>query len=196
MRGELACFFRGLQHVVAFVCGLAVLVLLLIALASSTWLDSEGFQQGLWFYCVRQGFEGPLPPLIPERVGCHTEPYKVYILVTGALCAAALLLDFMATFLLGIALCMKKIDRKIKLYKMAKSLFFIALLSAVSGLTLFAVQFSLEYRQWGRRSFEFGWAFGMAWGAVVFLFGTLLLLCCDQETDNVYYAAKSSLDDS
>ena len=57
------------------------------------------------------------------------------------------------------------------------------------------VKFSLEYRQWGRRSFDFGWAFGMAWGSVVFLFGALLLLCCDRETDNVYYAAKSSLDD-
>ncbi|OQV14769.1 hypothetical protein BV898_11032 [Hypsibius exemplaris] len=181
----------SLRYVVALLCGLAVLVLITICLAASSWLDSNGFQQGLWYYCVSSHYEGPLPPGIPETIGCFASPWRVYFLATGALCAGTFLLDLVATTLLVIALCTRKIGRKIRLYKSAKTFFMLALLACMSGLILFAVKFSLEYREWGRRSFEFGWAFGMGWGAAVFLFGALLLLCCDRETDTIYYAEKT-----
>ncbi|XP_055339925.1 transmembrane protein 47-like isoform X2 [Paramacrobiotus metropolitanus] len=177
--------------VVAFICGLSVLVLMIICVAASTWLDSEGFHQGLWYYCVQEKYESPLPPGIPETIGCYTSPNRDYMLATGILCAITIVWDFVATFLLAVALCTKKIGRKITLYRSAKICFFFALICCVAGLVLFAVKFALEFRLWGRRTFEFGWAFGMGWGAVVFLFGALLLLCCDRETDTVYYAEKT-----
>lgn len=67
------CYF---PKVVALICGLAVLVLMVICLAASSWLDSNGFQQGLWYYCVQQDQEGPLPPGIPETIGCFTSPWR------------------------------------------------------------------------------------------------------------------------
>ena len=67
------CFFPKL---VAFICGLSVIVLTIICLGTSTWLISDGFQQGLWYYCVYPEHEKPLPPGIPDQIGCFTRPFK------------------------------------------------------------------------------------------------------------------------
>lgn len=34
---------------------------------------------------------------------------------------------------------------------------------------------------------EFGWAYGVGWGAAIFLFGAVVLLLCDKETEELYY---------
>ncbi|KAG7308877.1 hypothetical protein JYU34_006139 [Plutella xylostella] len=40
----------------------------------------------------------------------------------------------------------------------------------------------------GNRSvWEFGWAYGVGWGAAIFLFGAVVLLLCDKETEELYY---------
>lgn len=40
----------------------------------------------------------------------------------------------------------------------------------------------------GNRSvWEFGWAYGVGWGAAIFLFGAVVLLLCDKESEELYY---------
>ena len=34
---------------------------------------------------------------------------------------------------------------------------------------------------------EFGWAYGVGWGAAIFLFGGVVLLLCDKESEEIYY---------
>ena len=37
----------------------------------------------------------------------------------------------------------------------------------------------------------FGWAYGMAWGATVFIFGASILLLVDKESDEFLYREKT-----
>lgn len=44
------------------------------------------------------------------------------------------------------------------------------------------------YNVTGNRSvWEFGWAYGVGWGAAIFLFGAVVLLLCDKESEELYY---------
>lgn len=38
-----------------------------------------------------------------------------------------------------------------------------------------------------RTVWEFGWAYGVGWGAAIFLFGGVVLLLCDKESEEIYY---------
>lgn len=38
-----------------------------------------------------------------------------------------------------------------------------------------------------RTVWEFGWAYGVGWGAAIFLFGAVVLLLCDKESEEIYY---------
>jgi len=38
---------------------------------------------------------------------------------------------------------------------------------------------------------EFGWAYGVGWGASIFLFGGVILLLCDKETEEIYYKERT-----
>lgn len=38
-----------------------------------------------------------------------------------------------------------------------------------------------------RTVWEFGWAYGVGWGAAIFLFGAVILLSCDKESEEIYY---------
>lgn len=42
-----------------------------------------------------------------------------------------------------------------------------------------------------RDLWEFGWAYGVGWGAAIFLFGAIVLLLCDQEEEDIYYKERT-----
>lgn len=42
-----------------------------------------------------------------------------------------------------------------------------------------------------RTLWEFGWAYGVGWGAAIFLFGAVVLLLCDQEEEEIYYKERT-----
>jgi len=42
-----------------------------------------------------------------------------------------------------------------------------------------------------RPVWEFGWAYGVAWGASIFLFGGVILLLCDKESEEIYYKERT-----
>ena len=37
----------------------------------------------------------------------------------------------------------------------------------------------------------FGWAYGMAWGGAIFIFGAAVLLLIDKESEEMYYREKT-----
>ena len=37
----------------------------------------------------------------------------------------------------------------------------------------------------------FGWSYGVAWGAAIFIFGAAILLLVDRENDTIYYREKT-----
>lgn len=63
----------------------------------------------------------------------------------------------------------------------------VAVIAALIALVLYPVCFASELSQGNRPVWEFGWAYGVAWGAAIFLFGASVLLMCDKESEEVYY---------
>lgn len=51
--------------------------------------------------------------------------------------------------------------------------------------------FAAEIENSNRLLWEFGWAYGVGWGAAIFLFGAILLLLCDKETEEIYYKERA-----
>lgn len=55
-------------------------------------------------------------------------------------------------------------------------------------LCFFASRISIFDNISGNRTvWEFGWAYGVGWGAGIFLFGGIVLLLCDKESEEIYY---------
>jgi hypothetical protein len=55
--------------VIAFICGIIVVVLMLMALTSTDWLLSSGWRQGLFVHCIATEAEMPLPFNLNQEVG-------------------------------------------------------------------------------------------------------------------------------
>jgi hypothetical protein len=84
----------------------------------------------------------------------------------------------------------------------------VSLLSLLVALILYPVCFASELSLGNRAVWEFGWAYGVGefffrskkskrkklfshvvvgWGAAIFLFGAVVLLLCDKESEEIYY---------
>jgi len=190
--------------VIAFLCGLFASILLLMGLASSEWLISGyGYQQGLFAYCVvAENITVPRLPFIPEydpeasSVGCHRLDLaeQAYTLVCGAFCVAALLITIFATLLTVLGLRCRDPNRKYKYYRMATGVMTVALVMALVALIVYPIKFSEAIsteRLFVVGTWEFGWAYGVGWGASIFLFGGILLLLCDKESEEIYYKERT-----
>ena len=64
---------------------------------------------------------------------------------------------------------------------------FLLVLALLVALILYPVCFASELNLGNRAVWEFGWAYGVAWGGAIFLFGAVVLLLCDKESEEIYY---------
>lgn len=177
--------------VIAFICGLIVILLMILCLASSNWLTAEKFRQGLWEQCIDDDSPLPLPFNIEKKPGCYPARSVSYIQGAAALCVITLIFDIGATVMTGCGLCSKDPIRKYKLYRYALYVMVGALLSILIALVIYPACFAAEIEESNRQVWEFGWAYGVGWGAAIFLFGAILLLLCDKETDEIYYKERT-----
>lgn len=177
--------------VIAFICGLIVVLLMILCIASSNWLTAEKFRQGLWEQCVDEGAKQPLPFELKVKPGCYPARRVGYIQGAAALCVITLILDIVATVLTAMGLCSKDPTRKYTLYRFALYVMVGALLSVLIALVIYPACFAAEIERSNRSIWEFGWAYGVAWGCAIFLFGAILLLLCDKETEEIYYKERT-----
>uniref|UniRef100_A0A1B6IVK7 Transmembrane protein 47 n=2 Tax=Homalodisca TaxID=139475 RepID=A0A1B6IVK7_9HEMI len=174
--------------VIAFVCGLIVVVLLIMALASTDWLMAAGYRQGLFNHCIGENAPTPLPFHIQDKRGeCHKGRDMAYIKVAAALCIVALITDAIATLLTGLGLRSKDHRTKYKYYRVAVYVMIASLVATLLALVVYPVCFAAELTEGNRQVWEFGWAYGVGWGAAIFLFGAVVLLLCDKESEEIYY---------
>lgn len=61
----------------------------------------------------------------------------------------------------------------------------------LTALVIYPAYFASEIEISNRQVWEFGWAYGVGWGASIFLFGAVLLLLCDKETEEIYYKERT-----
>uniref|UniRef100_A0A4D5R9Y5 Transmembrane protein 47 n=1 Tax=Scolopendra viridis TaxID=118503 RepID=A0A4D5R9Y5_SCOVI len=177
--------------VIAFICGLIVILLMILCLASSYWLTAEKFRQGLWEHCVDENAPTPLPFNVTENPGCYRARSIAYIQGAAALCVICLLCDVFATVVTGFGLCSKDPQRKYLFYRVAVYVMVFALVCILIALVIYPACFAAEIDQGNRQIWEFGWAYGVGWGAAIFLFGAIVLLLCDKETEEIYYKERT-----
>lgn len=168
--------------VIAFICGVIVIVLMIMALTSTDWLLAAGWRQGLFVHCVTPEAEPPLPFNIVADVGCYEsrdacELIKflftsnrlltlcshaiVYIKATAILCVITLITDAISTLLTGIGLKTLDANLKYKFYRIAVLVMMVSLLSLLFALIIYPVCFARELPQANRAVWEFGWAYGV-----------------------------------
>ncbi|XP_018326807.1 uncharacterized protein LOC108738076 [Agrilus planipennis] len=134
--------------VIAFICGLIVIILMIMGLASTDWLMAAGWRQGLFVHCIEENAQQPLPFNLQDPPGC---------------------------------------------YQSRDSGNFVSILIA---LIIYPVCFARELNLGNRTIWEFGWAYGVGWGAAIFLFGGVVLLMCDKENEQIYYKERKIVHDN
>ncbi|KAI0242669.1 hypothetical protein LSAT2_012086 [Lamellibrachia satsuma] len=171
-----------LRHVTAFVCGCISLLLLIIALASTSWLEANQYRQGLWQECNWTDV---------KPTSCSNNPTKAWIQTCGAFCVIAFLVALTGTVLNGVGLATRNPDRKFTFYRIAMCLHFGAIACIVIAVIVFPAMFMQEINQRGKPAWYFGWAYGVAWGAAIFILGAAVLLLLDRESEEIYYKEKT-----
>nr|XP_053656057.1 uncharacterized protein LOC128704883 isoform X1 [Cherax quadricarinatus] len=179
------------SQVIALVCGIITAFLMVLALASSDWLLAVGWRQGLFEHCIELDAPKPLPFQINAKPGCHTARDEPYIMASAALCVICLLLDVIATVMTGLGLSNNDPTVKTRYYRIAVWVMTLALIAILVALILYPVFFAQELELGNRTLWEFGWAYGVGWGAAIFLFGAVVLLLCDQEEEEIYYKERT-----
>lgn len=183
--------------VIAFICGLIVFLLMILCLASSDWLLADKFRQGLWVHCIAEDAPLPLPFNITDKAGkCYAVRNMGYIQASAAFCVFCLLFDVVATAMTGCGLYSKDPVLKYKLYRFAVYTMIVALVCILIALIVYPSCFSSEIEMGNRRIWEFGWAYGVGWGAAIFLFGAVVLLLCDKESEEIYYKERTIIHDN
>lgn len=69
---------NGFQ-VIALICGLLVVILMVLGLASADWLMAAGWRQGLFMHCIDPEAPTPLPFDITAQPGCYAARPAPYI---------------------------------------------------------------------------------------------------------------------
>lgn len=145
-------------------------------------------------------------------------PPTVYIKATAILCVITLITDAISTLLTGIGLKTLDANLKYKFYRIAVLVMIVSLLSLLVALILYPVCFASELSLGNRAVWEFGWAYGvgrfcyatycfnqlliggnvfvLGWGAAIFLFGAVVLLLCDKESEEIYYKERKIVHES
>ncbi|XP_077288952.1 transmembrane protein 47 [Arctopsyche grandis] len=173
--------------VIALICGILVIVLMALGLGSADWLMAAGWRQGLFAHCIEPHAPTPLPFNLIEQPGCYRSRDVAYIRAAAGLCIVTLCTDIVGTLLTALGLRATDHRTKFKYYRLAVLAMAVALIAILIALVIYPVCFAAELNLGNRLVWEFGWAYGVGWGAAIFLFGAVILLLCDKESEEIYY---------
>ncbi|XP_055524300.1 uncharacterized protein LOC129717978 isoform X4 [Wyeomyia smithii] len=130
--------------VIAFICGVIVIVLMILALTSTDWLMAASWRQGLFVHCIEDDYSTPLPFNLQDPPGCYPSRDVTYIKATAVLCIVTLVTDALATILTGLGLRTQDHNLKYKFYRIAVLVMMVALISLLVALILYPVCFAAE----------------------------------------------------
>jgi len=183
---ETVLIIRPLK-VTAFVCGLLAIILLMVCIACTAWLETETTRQGLWSKCVRV----PTPADQPDELDCMDLEQQDWLLACAALLILGLIVCLVATIFDAIGLANKDVIWKFKYYRVSMYLMFLAAILLTIALIVFPVMFLEQKEERINTKWYFGWGYGVAWGAVVFILGAAILLLVDKESEEIFYREKT-----
>uniref|UniRef100_A0A6G1SBD5 Uncharacterized protein n=1 Tax=Aceria tosichella TaxID=561515 RepID=A0A6G1SBD5_9ACAR len=169
---------------VAFMCSIVIFILMSVCLMSSYWITADGFRQGLLYLCIeetssisRAQYE-PLPfDLNKEELapGCYPNRDVAYLKICTIFCLITQLSALASALLSGLGIRLKG-SRRVTCVRFAICTTLVTLLCDMCLIVIYPTQFSKEIDKSNRSLWELNSAFGLASGAGILTFGTLILL--------------------
>jgi len=135
------------MKVIAFTCCCITVVLLLGSLGDSSWVQSEGWREGLFTQCVKAGAPTPLPFGADPTPGCRRAHSAGYVKGAAALMIIGFLTDFFGTLLTGLGLRSTDPNKKYKYYRVAIYAFTAAVIAMFLALIIYPTSFSKAMEQ-------------------------------------------------
>ena len=132
-------------QVIAFTCCSITVVLLLGALGDASWVQSDGWREGLFTQCVKAGAPTPLPFGADPEPGCRRAHSAGYVRAAAALMIIGFMTDFFGTLLTGLGLRSTDPNKKYKYYRVAIYAFTAC---GKSKVPIFC-------KEWGRRGLSY-----------------------------------------
>merc|ERR1712029_529144 len=134
------------MKVIAFTCTTITVFLMIGAVSSSDWVNSEGWREGLFVQCIDEGAPTPIPfsdDPTPD-VGCHRAHSAGYVRGTAALIVICVLTDFYGTLLTGLGLRSTDPNKKYKYYRVAIYALLVSTIALFLALIIYPVSFSKD----------------------------------------------------
>lgn len=185
--------------VIAFTCCFITVILMTSACATSDWMQTDGWREGLFSQCV--GHKGLTPvPFEDSRdgksdPGCYRGRGTSYLKGAAALVVIGLLTDFFGTFLTALGLRSTDPNKKYKYYRVAIYALIVSVVCLLLAAIIYPVQFSKDFHDGNNRIYSFGFGYGATWGSIVFICASVVLLICDRESEEIYYKEKQVEED-
>merc|ERR1711983_702595 len=129
------------MKVIAFTCCSITVILLLGALGDASWVQSDGWREGLFTQCVKVGAPTPLPFGADPTPGCRRAHSAGYVRGAAALMIIGFLTDFFGTLLTGLGL--RSTDPN-KYYRVAIYAFTAAVIALFLALIIYPTSFSKD----------------------------------------------------
>ena len=133
-----------LFQVIAFTCCSITVILLLAALGTSDWVESDGWREGLFTQCIKKGAPTPLPFDADPEPGCRRAHGAGYVRGAAALCVIAWLTDFFGTVLTGLGLRSTDPNKKYKYYRVAIYSLAVATVALFLACIIYPTSFSKD----------------------------------------------------
>merc|ERR1712045_942241 len=132
------------MKVIAFTCCSITVILLLGALGDASWVQSDGWREGLFTQCVKVGAPTPLPFGADPTPGCRRAHSAGYVRGAAALMIIGFLTDFFGTLLTGLGLRSTDPNKKYKYYRVAIYAFTAAVIALFLALIIYPTSFSKD----------------------------------------------------
>lgn len=176
----------------AYLFNIFAAIISVLSVTGSFWIQESYYHRyGLWQECkvangTAQEFSDS-DPFNNEHLSCFLYN-KVWTQLCGALVTVA---TICAGF--GVALILfgfnhsERQDRKMKFYRSALFVYFTGFFCLVLACTIYPLHFISELGYGNEATWYFGWSYGAAWSAAIFLLLAAVLLICDRNREEVFY---------
>merc|ERR1712088_184340 len=126
------------MKVIAFTCCAITVIFLLATMGATDWVQSNGWQEGLFNQCARPGIPTPLPFSDGKSFnGCKRAHSAGYVRGAAALVVIAFLTNFFGTLLTGLGLRSTDPNKKYKYYRVAIYSLGVAILALFLALIIY-----------------------------------------------------------
>jgi len=184
------------MKVIAFTCCGITVFLMLASLGAADWVQtSDGFREGLFTQCVKEGTPTPLPFGSDPTPGCKRAHSAGYVRGAAALAIICFITDFFGTLLTGLGLRSTDPNKKYKYYRVAIYSLAVAVIALFLAVIIYPTSMAKEMGEGKERVWGFGFGFGSAVFSLIFLVLSLVLLICDRESEEIFYKEREAEDE-